>query len=202
MSGPSYHGPNAGHHDAPDQGHNQSYQPPQQQGYNDQQQYGHPAYGSPPPSHHDYDPKDGYPRPSGFQPPPSTEPSYNPNYFPPPPQSDYDDNLGRTQSRGDQHNYDYVQAQRGEQRDGYGDRDYPDYHNPNQSQSDFHRGSYDRGQPQGDYQYTRNDYNDRPYAPSEPQRHDGNQMAPYDPDKAEAENRRGWDEYYQRYLSH
>lgn len=74
-------------------------------------------------------------------------------------------------------------------------RDYDDRAPPG-PRSEYDR-EYSRAEP-SEYGARPNDYNDRPYAPTDPRPNEGNQIAPYNEEVAEAEWRRGYEEQ-QRY---
>ena len=120
---------------------------------------------------------------NGPQSPPPQHASYDPHsgypippgFVPPqkPPASSYDPN-------------NFAPPPREEYRDDYSQAPPP---------SEYNRG-YDRAPP-SEYG-PRSEYNDRPYAPTEPAGHEGNAMTPYDEDKAEAEWQRGYEEHRQK----
>ena len=168
MSGPGTYGPGPGGYPAPQQGYDQPVSPPPRDDGYNDSQY-HRGHNSPPPQQHAaYDPHTGYPIPPGYVPPSK-----------PPPATGYDPN-------------NFPPPPQQEYRDdGYG---------PPPPRSDYDRG-YDRAPP-SDYGPTHSGYgNDgRQYAPSESERyqHEGNQLTPYDEEKAEAEYYRGLEEQQRR----
>lgn len=77
-------------------------------------------------------------------------------------------------------------------------QEYNEDHWPeDQAHGNYDDRSYDRA-PQSDYGQQRGYTSDRPYAPSDPYGHEGNQIAPYEEEKAEAEQRRAWDDEQRR----
>ncbi|KAK5175143.1 uncharacterized protein LTR77_000280 [Saxophila tyrrhenica] len=71
-----------------------------------------------------------------------------------------------------------------------------DHWDEGEPRSDYDRG-YGRGPPRG-YGYSCDGYEDRQNASSDPYPHDENAITPYDEERAEAEDRRGWEEEQRR----
>lgn len=74
-------------------------------------------------------------------------------------------------------------------------QEFNEDHWPEDQARGAHDGGYDNRAPRSEYSQAHEPYNpERPYAPSDPYGHEDNQMAPYEEEKAEAEQRRVWEE--------